>query len=104
MPSALSSSWRGLLLLTLITFGQAQSGSNILRYVDPLIGTANGGHVFAGATLPFGMAKSSPDSVSDGQGGYATDGGKIKGFSHMHDSGTGGVSCFSLFSVLWFGG
>jgi putative alpha-1,2-mannosidase len=70
----------------------AQSGSNILQFVDPLIGTANGGHVFAGATLPFGMAKAVPDSVNDGQGGYATKGGKIKGFSHMHDSGTGGVS------------
>ena len=52
---------------------------------------ANGGHVFAGATLPFGMAKAVADSVEDGQGGYATKGGKIKGFSHMHDSGTGGV-------------
>ena len=70
----------------------AQSGSDILQFVDPLIGTANGGHVFAGATLPFGMAKAVPDSVSDGQGGFATKGGKIKGFSHMHDSGTGGVS------------
>ena len=81
--------WLGVLLLHHAT---AQSGSDILQYVDPLIGTANGGHVFAGATLPFGMAKAVADSVSDGQGGYATDGGKIKGFSHMHDSGTGGVS------------
>lgn len=24
------------------------------EYVDPLIGTTNGGHVFPGATLPFG--------------------------------------------------
>ena len=82
----------GLLLLTLPLLGHAQSGSNILQHVDPLIGTANGGHVFAGATLPFGMAKAVADSVNDGQGGYATDGGKINGFSHMHDSGTGGVS------------
>lgn len=74
----------------------AQSGSDILQYIDPLIGTANGGHVFAGATLPFGMAKAVPDSVIDGQGGFATtDGGPITGFSHMHDSGTGGVSAFS---------
>ena len=63
----------------------AQSGSDILEFVDPLIGTANGGHVFAGATLPFGMAKAVADSVNDGQGGYAMKGGgAIKGFSHMY--------------------
>ena len=73
----------------------AQSGAGILKFVDPLIGTANGGHVFAGANLPFSMAKAAPDSISDDEGGFATDGGNITGFSHMHDSGTGGVS--SLF-------
>jgi putative alpha-1,2-mannosidase len=30
------------------------SGADILRYVDPLIGTTNGGHVFPGASLPYG--------------------------------------------------
>lgn len=84
------------MLLTLPLLSLAQTGSEILQHVDPLIGTANGGHVFAGATLPFGMAKAVPDSVTDGQGGYATKGGKIKGFSHMHDSGTGGVSFLLL--------
>lgn len=29
-------------------------GYDTLSFVDPLIGTVNGGHVFAGATLPFG--------------------------------------------------
>lgn len=80
-------------LLLLASHASGQSGSDILPFVDPLIGTANGGHVFAGATLPFGMAKASPDSVNDGQGGFSTTGGgPITGFSHMHDSGTGGVS------------
>ena len=92
MLSSLVSRRHGILLLTLPLLIHAQKGSEILQYVDPLIGTANGGHVFAGATRPFGMAKAVPDSVNDGQGGYATKGGKIKGFSHMHDSGTGGVS------------
>ena len=91
MSSFLSLRIVGLLVVLLPTHIQAQSGSNILQFVDPLIGTSNGGDVFAGATFPFGMAKAGPDSVNDGQGGYATDGGKITGFSHMHDSGTGGV-------------
>lgn len=31
--------------------------TNVLKWVDPLIGTQKGGNVFAGATLPYGMAK-----------------------------------------------
>lgn len=91
------------------------TSTDIFQYIDPLIGTVNGGHVFPGATLPFGMAKAVPDVNSDErQGGYASDDGEsenswypyffciraeklthpysVSGFSHMHDSGTGGVS------------
>lgn len=78
-------------------YGQAL---NILSFVDPLIGTSNGGHVFPGATLPFGMAKAGCDVDIENQGGFSSfpDGVPaeaqpyITGFSHMHDSGTGGVS------------
>lgn len=63
----------------------------VLRYVDPLIGTINGGHVFPGAGLPFSMAKAVSDIDGENQGGFASDGSKVTGFSHMHDSGTGGV-------------
>ncbi len=53
------------------------------------------GHVFPGATLPFGMAKAVADVNTELQGGFASDDGDITGFSHMHDSGTGGVrTCF----------
>jgi putative alpha-1,2-mannosidase len=73
----------------------AQNATNILSFVDPLIGTINGGHVFAGASLPFSMAKAVADTNGDElQGGYASDGSNITGFSHLHDSGTGGVSPF----------
>lgn len=27
---------------------------DVFKYIDPLIGTSEGGHVFPGATLPFG--------------------------------------------------
>jgi hypothetical protein len=47
------------------------------------------------------MAKAGPDSDYDNAGGFSTDSGSITGFSHMHDSGTGGVSyrfsCFLFF-------
>ena len=38
------------------------------------------------------MAKAVADVTGENQGGFASDGSDITGFSHMHDSGTGGVS------------
>ena len=37
------------------------------------------------------MAKAGPDVDGENQGGFASDNSSIFGFSHMHDSGTGGV-------------
>jgi putative alpha-1,2-mannosidase len=37
------------------------------------------------------MAKASADVIGENQGGFASDDSPIYGFSHMHDSGTGGV-------------
>ena len=62
-----------------------------LQYVDQLIGSSNGGNVFSGATLPYGMAKAVADTNStSNQGGFTLDGTNVTGFSSMHDSGTGG--------------
>ena len=80
-------------LASAVSASNAQNVTNILGFVDPLIGTINGGHVFAGASLPFSMAKAVADTNGgELQGGYASDDSNITGFSHMHDSGTGGVS------------
>jgi hypothetical protein len=38
------------------------------------------------------MAKAGADVIGENQGGFASDDSPIYGFSHMHDSGTGGVS------------
>ncbi|KAJ7438621.1 alpha-1,2-mannosidase, putative subfamily [Mycena galericulata] len=52
------------------------------RWVNPFIGTKNGGHVFPGATLPWGAVKAGPDSRSgEDQAGYVSDGSPITGFS-----------------------
>ncbi|KAF2468007.1 alpha-1,2-mannosidase-like protein [Lindgomyces ingoldianus] len=80
-----------------IAFAQSKSGFD---YVDPLIGTTNGGHVFPGATLPFGMAKAGADVNGENQGGFASDGSSIIGFSHMHDSGTGGSPSLGNFPIF----
>lgn len=85
----------------------------VLKYVDPMIGTAASGHTFPGATAPAGMVQLSPDtfigSNTDHESGlnpwhsasgywdssnYET--GEVVntdvplyGFSHTHLSGTG---------------
>ncbi|KAI1208256.1 glycoside hydrolase family 92 protein [Annulohypoxylon truncatum] len=78
------------------------SSDYILRYVDPLIGTANGGHVFPGATLPYGMAKAVADADNRGEiaAGFVSDDSKIQGFSHLHDSGTGGSPSLGNFPLF----
>lgn len=89
-----------LLLLPLSLHGQNVRKQSAFDYVDPLIGTVNGGHVFPGATLPFGMAKAVADVKGENQGGFASDGSDIIGFSHMHDSGTGGSPSLGNFPIF----
>jgi len=64
-------------------------------YVDPFIGTANGGNTFPGAVVPFGMVQWSPETTRGdptrrpAPGGYQYDADRIRGFSLTHLSGTG---------------
>ena len=72
-----------------------------LDYVDPLIGASNGGNVFPGASLPYGMAKAVADTNStSNQGGFTLDGAMVTGFSTMHDSGTGGSPSLGNFALF----
>jgi predicted alpha-1,2-mannosidase len=60
--------------------------------VDPFTAADNGGNVFVGPALPFGMAKPGPDmnvGENDANAGWAGT-GAIRGFSQTHVSGTGG--------------
>ena len=71
--------------------------SDLASFVNPLIGTANGGNTFPGAVRPFGMFSWSPESRRDNAnptraaapGGYHYDVLRIRGFSLTHLSGTG---------------
>jgi predicted alpha-1,2-mannosidase len=68
------------------------SQTNLTAFVDPFIGTENGGNVFLGAAVPFGMVKLGPDcGKNDNNSGYYRE-QNINGFSHTHVSGTGGGS------------
>lgn len=92
------------LLFVLLGFGQASlAQENLVQYVNPLIGTHKMGHVYPGATVPFGMVQLSPDTdtipyevnnkynpeVYKYCAGYQYTDPTIVGFSHTHFSGTG---------------
>lgn len=78
---------------------------NVLQYVDQLIGASNGGNVFPGATLPYGMAKAVADTNSgSNQGGFTLDGAPVTGFSVLHDSGTGGSPSLGNFPLFPYNG
>ncbi len=69
-------------------------------YAKPMIGTDEHGHVYPGATVPFGMMQLSPDTRDetwDGCSGYHYSDSSIMGFSHNHLTGTG---CADLGNVL----
>ncbi|RYY45500.1 MAG: glycoside hydrolase family 92 protein [Chitinophagaceae bacterium] len=93
------------LLLVLLSFaglpGIAQQ--NLIKYVNPLIGTEKMGHTYPGATAPFGSVQLSPETDTipyevngryNGEvykycAGYRYEDKTITGFSHTHFSGTG---------------
>lgn len=61
------------------------------------------GHVFAGASLPYGLAKAVADVDGDNnQGGFVSEDPKlnITGFSALHDSGTGGAPSLGNFALF----
>jgi predicted alpha-1,2-mannosidase len=64
----------------------------LTQYVDPFIGTGGHGHVYPGATVPWGMVQLSPDQGKGGWdwiAGYNWEDSLLVGFSHTHLSGTG---------------
>lgn len=68
---------------------------NLTQYVDPLIGTANGGNTYPGAVRPFGMLSWSPTSTKGDQtdtgaaNGYQYDTTRLRGFALTHVNGAG---------------
>ena len=84
-----------------VFFSTAQQDPHL--FVRPFIGTAEAGHTYPGATVPFGAVQLSPDTDTipfavAGQyqpevyrycAGYQYKDSSIVGFSHTHFSGTG---------------
>ncbi|SEE06254.1 alpha-1,2-mannosidase, putative [Tenacibaculum sp. MAR_2010_89] len=83
---------------------ESKSNIDFTKYVNPTIGTSKMGHVFPGATAPFGMVQLSPQTNfevmfnKDGSynketyeycAGYQYKDSTIIGFAHTNFSGTG---------------
>ncbi|MBQ0049411.1 MAG: GH92 family glycosyl hydrolase [Bacteroidales bacterium] len=69
-----------------------ETEKSVLNDVDPMIGSADHGHVFVGAHVPFGMVNVGPTQLKTGWdwcSGYHYSCDEIVGFAHTHLSGTG---------------
>ncbi|KAI6086437.1 glycoside hydrolase family 92 protein [Hypoxylon rubiginosum] len=88
------------ILLSPLIFSLTVLCADVLQFIDPLIGSTNGGNVFAGATKPYALAKPVADVDGQNTGGFATDGSSVTGFSAVHDSGTGGNPSLGNFPLF----
>ena len=98
---SVSLTWMIALVALYLVLRSSSEATDVLESIDPLIGTGPGGHVFAGATLPFGMAKPVADlSGTENQAGFAWDPSPVEGFSSLHDSGSGGLASMGNFPLF----
>ena len=87
-------------LAAVISLMIVSCSEDVCRYADPLIGTADNGHTFPGACVPFGMVQPGPDSGNDAWkycSGFNIADSTLIGFSQTHLNGTG---CSDLGDVL----
>ena len=90
-----------ILLVTITSFSNAHSTA-LTKFVNPFIGTADNGHTFPGAAMPFGLVQASPETGNLGWkycSGYNYADSTIIGFAQNHLNGTG---CGDLGDVLLF--
>jgi predicted alpha-1,2-mannosidase len=96
--SQLCRSFAAIALLTAaFSQGRAQvSDADVVHEVNPFIGTANGGNVFPGASMPFGMVQFSPEATPinprrpiAAPGGYEYRATALRGFSLTNVEGWG---------------
>ena len=79
-------------LLIILVFSCNKSNQDYTDFVDPFIGSDKHGHVFVGATTPFGGVQVGPSNFHKGwdwTSSYHYTDSIIKGFGHLYLSGTG---------------
>lgn len=87
------------LAVAVASCGSRDSASRLTDYVDPTIGSGSHGHVFVGASVPYGMVQLGPTSITqawDWTSGYHESDSTVIGFSHTHLSGTGVGDLFDI--------
>ncbi|KAG0639705.1 glycosyl hydrolase family 92-domain-containing protein [Tuber brumale] len=74
----------------------------LAHLVQPLMGVEGGGNMFPGVCMPYGVVKLGIDMLPPAGAGDAYSGyyprGRVKGFSMMHESGTGGAPKYGVVS------
>lgn len=92
-----------IVAIAVASFSLSALAQEAVDRINPMVGTKSMGHVFPGATVPFGAVQLSPDTdmiphnidgVYQGDAykycaGYQWEDSTIVGFSHTHFSGTG---------------
>lgn len=81
------------LLVALVTpVASLRAANDFTGHVDPFIGSGGHGHVFVGASVPFGAVQVGPANFHQGWdwcSGYHFSDDVLAGFSHLHLGGTG---------------
>jgi predicted alpha-1,2-mannosidase len=81
-----------LFLFFVLGISNKTFSQKLLSYVDPFIGSGSHGHVFVGASVPFGAVQIGPNNFYKGWdwcSGYNYKDSMLIGFSQTHLSGTG---------------
>ena len=85
-----------VILITAALFASSacaeKEASSYTSFVNTKIGSGGHGHVFVGASVPFGMVQLGPTSIPqewDWCSGYHDSDNSVIGFSHTHLEGTG---------------
>ncbi|MEG2061505.1 MAG: GH92 family glycosyl hydrolase [Alistipes sp.] len=90
----------GIMLTSCCEAPPIATTSGLAAIVDPYIGSGGHGHVFVGASVPFGAIQAGPQNIHKGWdwcSGYHHSDSIVIGFSHTHLSGTG---CTDMGDVL----
>ena len=82
-----------LIIANFLFFSNTKSiNDGLIKYVDPFIGSGGHGHVFVGASVPFGGVQVGPTNFNKGwdwSSSYHYSDSIVKGFCHLNVSGTG---------------
>lgn len=90
--------YRLSILIIFFTLLNTAQGQDLVKYINSNMGIPTRGNVVIGPQLPFAAITPSPDTRQGGTDGYSPK-QKIRGFSQLHVTGTGGPSKYGVFLI-----